>query len=71
MTQRARRMTWIASAAFTMGSDDHYREEAPAHRVSVDGFWIDTSPVTNLEFGLFAAETGYVTVAERPLDPAE
>ena len=24
-----------------MGSDHHYPEEAPAHKVSVDGFWID------------------------------
>ena len=30
-----------------MGSDKHYPEEAPAHRVTVDGFWIDRTPVTN------------------------
>jgi formylglycine-generating enzyme len=71
MTEPTRRMTWIASAAFTMGSDDQYREEAPAHRVSVDGFWIDTSPVTNRQFARFVEDSGYVTVAERPLDPAD
>ena len=55
---------------FRMGSDAHYAEEAPARRVAVDGFWIDRFQVTNRRFAAFVAETGYVTVAERPLDPA-
>ena len=54
-----------------MGSDVHYAEEAPSRVVSVDGFWIDRFPVTNRRFAAFVAETGYVTVAERPLDPAD
>jgi formylglycine-generating enzyme required for sulfatase activity len=54
-----------------MGSDQHYREEAPVHRVTVDGFWIDTHAVTNDQFGAFVAATGHVTVAERPPDPAD
>jgi formylglycine-generating enzyme required for sulfatase activity len=54
-----------------MGSDKHYREEAPAHRVTVDGFWIDVHAVTNEQFARFVDATGYVTVAERPLDPAD
>ena len=54
-----------------MGSDDHYPEEAPVHRVAVDGFWIDRAPVTNAEFAGFVDATGYVTVAERRLDPAD
>jgi formylglycine-generating enzyme required for sulfatase activity len=54
-----------------MGSDRHYPEEAPAHRVRVDGFVIARFPVTNAEFAEFVATTGYVTVAERPLDPAD
>jgi formylglycine-generating enzyme len=54
-----------------MGSDVHYPEEAPSHRVRVDGFAIDRHPVTNEQFAAFAAATGYVTVAERPLDPAD
>jgi formylglycine-generating enzyme len=54
-----------------MGSDHHYPEEAPAHRVEVDGFWIDRYPVTNDEFGWFVAATGYITVAETALDPAD
>jgi len=64
-------MVWIAGGAFLMGSDHHYPEEAPAHRVTVTGFWMDVHPVTNAEFARFAAETGYVTLAERPADPKD
>src|SRR4051812_39755072 len=53
-----------------MGSDAHHAEEAPARRVAVDGFWIDTVQVTNQAFAAFVADTGYTTVAERPLDAA-
>jgi formylglycine-generating enzyme len=60
---------WIERGSFLMGSDDHYPEEAPAHRVTLDGFWIDRFQTTNGEFAQFVAETGYATVAERPLDP--
>jgi formylglycine-generating enzyme required for sulfatase activity len=61
---------WIPGGTFTMGSDAHYQEEGPAHPVTVDGFWMDRCTVTNHQFALFVAETGYETVAERPLDPA-
>ncbi|MEU4324221.1 formylglycine-generating enzyme family protein [Nonomuraea dietziae] len=61
----------LAGGVFTMGSDAHYREEAPAHTVHVDGFAIDPIAVTNRRFAVFVAATGYLTVAERPLDPAE
>jgi formylglycine-generating enzyme len=54
-----------------MGSDDHYPEEAPTHRVSVGEFSIDRFQVTNRAFADFVAATGYATVAERPLDPAQ
>ncbi|NQX36930.1 formylglycine-generating enzyme family protein [Herbiconiux sp. VKM Ac-2851] len=54
-----------------MGSDSHYPEEAPAHRVRVDGFEIGATPVTNRDFARFTTATGYRTVAERALDPAE
>jgi formylglycine-generating enzyme required for sulfatase activity len=64
-------MVWVDGGAFMMGSDRYYREETPAHPVAVDGFWIDPYPVTNAEFRIFVAETGYVTGAERPPDPAE
>jgi len=64
-------MQWIPGGTFLMGSDVHYPEEAPAHRVTVGGFWMDTCAVTNKEFSRFVAVTGYVTVAERSPDPAE
>ena len=57
-------MIWIAGGTFMMGSDRHYPEERPAHRVQVGGFWIDRTPVTNREFRRFVDATGYVTVAE-------
>ena len=47
-----------------MGSDRHYPEEAPAHQVAIDVFWIDRTPVTNQEFLRFVNATGYVTFAE-------
>jgi len=59
-------MVWIAEGTFLMGSDNHYPEEAPAHKVSVNGFWIDRCTVTNRAFRRFVEATGYVTLAERP-----
>ncbi len=46
-------MVWIPGCTFLMGSDKHYPEEAPAHEVIVDGFWMDTHTVTNEEFRRF------------------
>ncbi len=66
-----RNMTWVPAGRFLMGSADFYPEESPVRRVEVDGFWIDDHPVTVAEFRRFVAATGYVTVAERPLDPAQ
>ena len=54
-----------------MGSDKHYPEEAPAHRVAVDGFWMDRHPVTNREFKEFVRATKHVTVAEITPDPKD
>jgi formylglycine-generating enzyme required for sulfatase activity len=62
---------WIDGGTFRMGSAAHYPEEAPERRVTVEGFWIDRFEVTNRRFADFVAATGYVTVAERPLDAAE
>jgi len=62
-------MRFVPGGTFAMGSEDFYPEERPVRRVTVDGFWIDEAPVTAAEFRRFVRETGYVTVAERPLDP--
>jgi len=58
-------MAWVPGGVFKMGSDAHYPEEAPAHLVHVDGFWMDRHAVTNTEFRRFVDATEYVTVAER------
>jgi formylglycine-generating enzyme len=62
-------MIWIPGGTFRMGSDKHYPEEAPVHRVTVDDFWIDRTPVTNRQFKEFVRATGHVTFAEIPPDP--
>ncbi len=64
-------MASIPGGTFLMGSDRHYPEEAPAHRVSVAPFWIDRTPVTNRQFKQFVVATGYVTVAEIAPDPKD
>lgn len=61
----------MPGGTFLMGSNRHYPEEAPVRRVSVEGFWIDLTPVTNRQFADFVNATGYVTVAERPLRAAD
>ena len=72
-------MVWIPGGEFSIGVADPRRlpsggreamhDARPIHRVALDGFWMDQTPVTNAQFARFVKETGYVTVAERPLDP--
>ena len=62
-------MVWIAGGEFDMGSDHHYPEEAPRHRVRVDGFWMDRTPVTVRQFAEFVRATGHVTTAEIAPNP--
>jgi formylglycine-generating enzyme required for sulfatase activity len=64
-------MMWIPGGTFRIGSDHHYPEEAPSHRATVDGFWIDQTPVTNRQFKQFIKATGHVTLAEVPPDPKD
>ena len=61
-------LCWVPAQTYTMGSDRHYPEEGPAHAVTVDGFWMESHEVTNAQFAAFVDATGYLTVAERPLD---
>ena len=61
----------IPAGEFLMGSDRHYPEEAPVHRVRVDAFWMDRTPVTNSEFRRFVEATGHVTFAEIAPDPKD
>src|SRR4029453_4999009 len=62
-------MVWIPGGTFLMGSDKHYPEERPAHRVTVGGFFMDRMPVTNERFRRFVEATGHVTFAEIPPNP--
>ena len=64
-------MIRVPGGTFWMGSNDHYPEEAPAHRATVRGFWMDAHPVTNEEFARFVEESGHVTFAETPPDPKD
>ena len=64
-------MAWIPGGSYLMGSDHHYPEEAPAHRVQVEGFWMDRHLVTNAKFLKFVKATGHRTTAELPADPAD
>lgn len=59
----------LPGGSFRMGSADFYPEEAPVQSVTVAPFAIERHPVTNAQFAEFVAATGYVTVAEQPLDP--
>lgn len=60
----------VPGGSFRMGSTSFYPEEAPVHTVTVGAFAIERHPVTNAQFAAFIEQTGYVTVAERALDPA-
>lgn len=63
-------MVWIPEGVFTMG-EATMDDTRPLHSVWVDGFWMDETEVTNSQFEAFVTATGYVTVAERPLEPAD
>ncbi len=65
------RSVLLPGGEYAMGSNEFYPDESPVHRARVDAFEIDRYPVTNAEFGEFVAATGYLTVAERPLNPAD
>jgi formylglycine-generating enzyme len=65
-------MVWVPGGSFWMGCDDcKMPDAAPAHLVTVDGFWMDRTPVTNAEFAKFVQATGYTTIAERKPDPKD
>lgn len=63
-------MVWIPAGDFLMGSNSRLAKanERPAHKVHVDGFWMDKTDVTNAQFAKFVEETGYITTAERKPD---
>jgi len=64
-------MKIVPGGTFSMGSDEFYPEERPIVAASVEDLWVDEHPVTNAAFRRFVADTGHVTVAEQPPDPAD
>jgi formylglycine-generating enzyme required for sulfatase activity len=65
-------MVWIPGGQFWMGTDDRATNDAgPVHLVTLDGFWMDRTEVTNRQFEAFVQATGYTTVAERKPDPKD
>jgi formylglycine-generating enzyme required for sulfatase activity len=62
-------MIYIPGGTFTMGSSDPRFRDAQPRRVQLSPFWMDATEVTNEDFEKFVQATGYVTVAERPIDP--
>jgi sulfatase modifying factor 1 len=62
-------MVWLKGGTFQMGAKPLRPEEGPPRPTRVAGFWIDRTDVTNADFARFVKATGYVTLAERPLDP--
>lgn len=65
-------MVWVGKKTFIRGAkeSDKYAmpREKPAHKVTVDGFYIDVNEVTNKQFTEFVKATDYITVAERKID---
>jgi sulfatase modifying factor 1 len=69
-TKYEQEMVWIPGGEFWMGSEEPmFRDARPVHKVRVDSFWMDRSVVTNEQFAAFVGATGYVTAAERTVDP--
>lgn len=63
-------MAWINGGTFMMGGDNTQAspDEYPKHKVTVKGYWMDATEVTNQQFAAFVNATHYVTVAERKPD---
>ncbi|MCX2720978.1 formylglycine-generating enzyme family protein [Roseibium salinum] len=61
----------IPGGTFAMGSEQHHVEEGPVREVTVASFRLSATEVTNAQFRAFVEATGYITTAERTLDPAE
>ncbi|MGN0065918.1 MAG: formylglycine-generating enzyme family protein [Nocardioides sp.] len=64
-------MVELPGGTFTMGSVSHYPDEAPLRTRTVEPFSIESHPVTVRQFAAFVRETGYRTVAERPLEGSQ
>jgi sulfatase modifying factor 1 len=64
-------MVWISGGTFWRGSDNGQSDEKPVRQITVDGYWMDKTEVTNEQFEKFTKATGYLTTAERKPDPKD
>jgi formylglycine-generating enzyme required for sulfatase activity len=65
-------MVWVPPGDYMMGvEDERFPDASPRHRVTVDGFWMDRTEVTNAQYARFVKATGYKTIAERQPDPRD
>jgi sulfatase modifying factor 1 len=62
---RVAHMQWLPGGQYEMGALNTVPDEFPPHVVELDGFWMDTTEVTNRQFREFVDATGYLTTAER------
>ena len=70
-TSKLFQMVRIPSGSFLMGSEHDSMalpREKPAHKVEVKSFYMDVHEVTNFQYKKFVDATGYITIAERPID---
>ena len=65
-------MVWIPEGSFYQGANKNDTQamahEKPQHQVTVNGFFMDVTEVTNAQFKAFVNATSYVTTAEQPID---
>lgn len=63
-------MVFIKGGTFEMGADNDQadKDEYPKHKVTLTGFWIDVTEVTNAQFAEFINATNYITTAEKSID---
>ncbi len=65
-------MVWIPAQTFLMGAQEHDSEakpdEKPQHLITIHGFYMDETDVSNEQFALFVKKTNYLTTAEKPLN---
>lgn len=57
-------LLYVPAGEFTMGNDTNSYYERPAHKVTIDAFWIDQTEVTNSMFATFVNQTNHRTYAE-------
>ena len=63
-------MVFIKGGTFLMGGDNNQanKDEYPKHNVTLSGFWMDITEVTNAQFAEFVKATNYITTAENNID---